>query len=127
MNDFETRLAEVHLRGAPPEWRGDILRAARAAETANLPQPLWWRGLFSVPKLALAALWLLIGVLRISTPRDVTPTALATTIPISPDMLRAGLQMEASLFAELRGPKPLSPPPKSPNGAMIAGERRRFV
>ena len=127
MSDFESRLAQIPLRPAPPQWRGEILRAARAVNAPDIPRHPRWRELFSFPKLALGGLWIAIAILRLSTPNDPGREIFVRTAPISLEVLRNQLQIQANLMAELGQPKPPTPLPQSPHGAMIAGDRRRFV
>lgn len=117
MNEFEQHLSRQPLRPIPPEWRKEILAAANEAPTVRhvslatrrswlstlnhqlstvfWPHPKAWAGL--------AAVWVLIFVLNIST-RETAPKQVAKSAPPSPEML-AELRKQQRMFAELVGPR----------------------
>ncbi|MCX6894848.1 MAG: hypothetical protein NTZ16_04975 [Verrucomicrobia bacterium] len=125
MNDnFEQRLRRQPLRTIPPEWRADILHAARAADhpaPTHRPQPIpAFSFQFSFRWGALAAVWLVIFALNYAA-RDTAPVVTAKSAPPSPQMLLA-LRQQQKLLAELIDPpapsdadkpKPISPRPRS--------------
>ena len=126
MNDFETQLAQVPLRSVPREWRGDILRAARAA--AATPTP-WWHSLVRLPKLALATSWVVIGILHFSMPDDPARGETASGGPVSLAMWQAHHCLTTELLTEASESAPPAPAALStgPHGAMILREHRRFA
>jgi hypothetical protein len=76
MNEFEKQLASQPLKSVPTEWRAQILKKATAQQTRDVPatesRPLWWLRelLWPYPQAwgALAAVWFVIAVFRITTP-----------------------------------------------------------
>ena len=80
MNEFEKQLANQPLKSVPPEWRRQILNAARAQATREVPasaaQPLTWLRelLWPNPRAwgALAAVWIVIAAFRFTTPGAAT-------------------------------------------------------
>ena len=78
MNEFEKQLASQPLKSVPPEWRGQILREARAQVSRDVPAShsrSWLRELFwPAPQAwgALAAVWIVIAVFRFTTPGAAT-------------------------------------------------------
>jgi len=123
MNDeteqFERRLSQQPLRSVPTAWRGEILAAARAAQTTCHPSPvtsplqpsrpssilhllsslLWphpkaWAGL--------AAVWIFILAVNVSM-RDSSPKMAEKSAPPSPEVI-VELRKQQRLFAELVGP-----------------------
>jgi hypothetical protein len=135
MNEFETRLSQISLRGARPEWRDEILREVRAAQADRAAQTSCaqsavaapWKRFFTLPRLALAAAWMLIAILRCSIPENPSMRAGIPAAHISLEQMKAHLLLDASCFAELAVPAPSAPRPKSPHGAMAIVERRRFA
>ena len=135
-DNFESRLQRQPLRQAPPEWRAEILAAARAVASEHAtrntqqasplsalrdqlvallwPRPLAWAGL--------AAIWLLILGLNASTPAPTTRLA-RRTAPPSPQVFMA-FQEQARLLAELIGPRdiPAAVKPRT-GGARPRSER----
>src|SRR4051794_13461284 len=77
MKDFESQLSELPTRSAPANWRADILRNARAAAPEAHVAP-WWRSWLTPQPIALAAAWLVIAFLALSTPEESTPPPPAT-------------------------------------------------
>ncbi len=83
-DQFERRLSRQPLRQVPPDWRADILAAARAGQTSRRPSPVtrhsWLSTLNSQlstifwphPKAwaGLAAVWIAIIALNLSTHDD---------------------------------------------------------
>ena len=72
-DDFEERLRRQPLRPIPPEWRAEILEAARAVASPNrqpAPAPWWLEWLWPCPQAwaGLAAVWMLILTLQFQTP-----------------------------------------------------------
>ena len=62
-DDFENQLRRTTFRPAPEAWRGEILRAARAAAPAKTEPRGWWRELlWPCPRAwaGLAAAWVVI-------------------------------------------------------------------
>lgn len=129
MNDkdqFELRLQGRPLRPVPPDWREEILRAARAAATGPAPvakdywsaAAAWLRSLLWPHPRAwagLSALWLVILGLNLAG-REPSPQALAgSAAPPSPQM-RELLRQQEQLLAELVGPprRPKADRPKPP-------------
>ena len=122
MNDFEKQLQRQPLRTLPPEWRGEILRAAVPApapprrlisnfkfQISNLlwPCPQAWAGL--------AAAWLVILGLNFTSRTSPSPglTAAKADFPLSPQVL-ALLREQRALYSELLGRLEASPPPAPP-------------
>lgn len=62
-DDFEKQLRRTPIRPAPEAWRGEILKAARAAAPAKTEPRVWWRELlWPCPRAwaGLAAAWVVI-------------------------------------------------------------------
>jgi hypothetical protein len=115
-NQFESRLSRQPLRQIPPTWRAEILAAARTAQatphesrvthhswlstinhqlsTLFWPHPKAWAGL--------AAAWVLILGLNVSTRDDSGSRVTAKTAPPSPEMM-VELRKQQRMFAELVG------------------------
>jgi hypothetical protein len=130
-DDFEKRLQHQPVRQVPPEWRAEILSAARQASlpphashpsllstlssqlSALLwPRPIAWAGL--------AAVWLVIVGLNATAP-EASSRMVRRASPLSPQAFVA-LQEQARLLAELIGareatvaerPRPVLPRPRS--------------
>ena len=138
--DFEKRLQRQPLRQIPSEWRAEILSAARQASLAQhaprttqhahrpasllstihhqlstllWPHPVAWAGL--------AAVWLVILGLGYAMREPAPRAEVRYAAPPSPEM-RAMLQPQAQLLAELVGPlekpqaqrpRPAAPQPRS--------------
>ena len=66
MDDFEEFLTNQPLRAAPPQWRGEILAAARQPAARATLAPWWRTWLWPSPYAwgALAAVWVAIFVLN---------------------------------------------------------------
>jgi hypothetical protein len=114
-DDFEQRLQREPVRQIPPDWRREILTAARAAQapvhasrmthhswlstvhhqlSALLwPQPKAWAGL--------AAVWVVIFAVNFSM-RDAAPMMAGKTAPPSPEVM-VELKKQQRMFAELVG------------------------
>ncbi|HWH70732.1 MAG TPA: hypothetical protein VNT26_15185, partial [Candidatus Sulfotelmatobacter sp.] len=124
------------LRSLPPDWRAEILRAARQAApqrpSVNVSRPSRFAALNSLlaswlwphPKAwaGLAAVWVVILGLNFATREPSGPELMARQAgPPSPQM-RELLQQQEQLLAELVGPiekpqasrsQPVAPPPRS--------------
>lgn len=137
MNDLETILSRIPPRPVPSPWRAEILRAARAVapelacnlvgQDAQLTDgrqnacpttttPAWWRRWISPQRLGFAAAWLIIAILRASTPDGDTAPSPATVA-----QFEERVSMQWTLIAELLHPPAPSPQPRSPapHGAML--------
>lgn len=127
-DDFEQRLQRQPLRSLPSEWRAEILRKAQQAvplDTSNLcplPSPWWREWLWPCPQAwaGLAAAWMIIVGLHLSTPD--AASASAVRVQTSPVQLRQAIQEKLQLLAELNPPgeasfaeppKPYRPKPRS--------------
>ena len=83
MNEFENQLARQPLKSVPTEWRAQILRDARAQMSQDVSDSgsrslSWLRELFwPCPRAwgALAAVWIVIAVFKITTPGAATANA----------------------------------------------------
>ena len=142
-DDFEKRLQRQPLRQIPPEWRQEILSAARHASSPHhasrishhvpaspsllstihhqlstllWPQPRAWAGL--------AAAWLIILGINLTT-RDASTAVTRHASPVSPQVFMAFHEQER-LLAELLGPRetPVAERPK-PSPARPRSERHR--
>jgi hypothetical protein len=137
-DDFEKRLQRQPLRQIPPEWRGEILEAARAASprlptldprqtgwlsTLNQqlsailwPNPKAWAGLMAV--------WIVILTLHFAVREEPESVAKKMTPP-SPEVI-AALKEQGRFFAELIGSSEASDA-DSPKPATLQphSERRR--
>jgi len=119
-DDFESRLQRQPLRPIPPEWRAEILAAARAAQVpyhsspvTRHPQPSWpYSILYSLSSLlwphpkawaGLAAVWIFILAVNFSI-RDSAPRRAEKSAPTTPEVL-VELRQQQRLFAELVGPR----------------------
>lgn len=113
MNEFEQKLQRQPMKTVPPEWRAEILAAARAAQAVQpaatvesrsfvstlnrqlaallWPHPVAWAGL--------AAIWIFIATLNFSL-RDQAPRLADKAIPPSPEVM-AELKKQQRMFAEL--------------------------
>jgi hypothetical protein len=124
MNDeteqFEQRLSCQPLRPVPGDWRGEILSAARDAQTSRhlspvarhswlstinhqlstlfWPHPKAWAGL--------AAVWIFILAVNFSM-RDSSPRLAEKSAPPSPEVI-VELKKQQRMFAELVGPREAS-------------------
>lgn len=141
-DDFDTRLSRQPLKEIPAAWRADILFEAREAQVAHhasrithhsflstlnqqlstllWPHPKAWAGL--------AAVWICISVLNLST-HDSSPKLAAKSAPPSPEVM-VELKKQQRLFAELVGaneppdadrPKIFSPKPRSERMEILVG------
>ena len=115
MSDFESELSRTPLRGVPPDWRGNILRAARAA--AEPPPSPWWRRWIAPQPLALAAAWGIIIALQVATPKESARplTNLAEA--------KAQLHAQQTLLAELLQ-SPAPPPAQRPRQGVMVPRRK---
>jgi len=116
-DEFEQKLSRQPLRQVPPEWRADILAAAREAQASRHPSPVthhsWLSTLNSQlstvfwphPKAwaCLAAVWIFIFAVNFSL-RDTSPCVAEKSAPPSPEVI-VELKSQQRLFAELMGPR----------------------
>lgn len=111
MNDFEQELARQPLRRLPPEWRNELLAAAREVEPAAPPAP-WWHGLLGWQPAALAAGWTIAAAFYFATPAQPHPSPGG----ISPTAWQARAEAVRFLMAEQFPPVPqsLPRPPRPP-------------
>jgi hypothetical protein len=110
---FEQRLQRVTPRQAPPEWRNEILSAARAAAASrtaeiNESHSAWTalRGLFWPHPVAwggLAAAWIVIFALNFAA-REPGQVQIARQAPPPSPQMRQLLQEQEQLLAELISP-----------------------
>jgi hypothetical protein len=103
MNDFEHLLKHQPLRGLPPEWRAEILNAARRREPVEKPaQTPWWLAwLWSSPVAwaCVACAWVvIIGLNVASRPTAVETVALTSR---SPQEIEMALIQQRQLVQEL--------------------------
>lgn len=114
-DDFESRLQSQPMRPIPPDWRAEILAAARDAQPApraSRPAPQAW--LLTInhqlstffwphPKAwaVLAAVWIVILAMNFSM-RDPVPRVAEKSVPPSPEVI-VELKKQQLLFAELVG------------------------
>lgn len=131
-DDFEQHLKRTPLTPLPPEWKRDILAAARAArETAAVtphrvaddPADLreavagWWRRLRS-PWSLLAAGWVVVVTLHAASARlEVRPAPASTVAEVRSSrssILLAARQHRAEVLALVNADEPadLEPPPE---------------
>ena len=121
MDQFEQRLRRQPVKKVPADWRADILRAAQVVqprEEAAASEPLrrssnWYSiigrelmlSLWPNSKVwaGLAAVWVLIAALNLST-RDSSPapTLAEKPLPATPERI-AELKQQQRMFAELAG------------------------
>lgn len=116
MEQFEQRLRRQPVKQVPGDWRAEILAQAKAAQpthhasriahssllstinhhlsTLLWPHPVAWAGL--------AAVWLLVFAINLSTHSSTVMLATATPKP-APEILVA-LTEQHKLYAELMGP-----------------------
>lgn len=145
MNDqdpFEKRLGSQPGRLVPPEWRDEILCAARASAPAAAPvaRPearaggLSWSARFNARVSALlwphpaawgglAAAWVLVIGLQLADREPVTQVRAQTVVPVSGE-IRKLLREQEQLFAELAGP-PERPVIDRPKPAVPSPQSRR--
>ena len=119
MSDFESELAKTPLRGAPADWRAEILRAARAV-APEAATPPWWRRWLAPQPLTLAAAWLVIATLWLATPAN-------SETPRRADMtqMKAQVRAQRELLAELL--RPAAPVPAAPSQQGATGPRRKHL
>ena len=141
-DDFESRLQRQPLRQIPPDWRAEILAAAREAQAPHhaprstrqsflttishqlstffWPHPKAWGGL--------AAAWIFIFVLHFSA-RETSPMLAKKSAPPSPEVM-VELKKQQRMFAELVGsyepavadqPRIFSPKPRSERAEVLVG------
>jgi hypothetical protein len=119
MSDFESDLAKTPMRGNPPEWRGEILHAARAA-VAETAAPPWWRWWVTPQRFTLGTAWLIIVVLRFATPAE----PMATPSP-NIAQIQAQIRAQQKLLAELLQPAAPAPARVDQQGATVS--RRKHL
>jgi hypothetical protein len=98
MNDLEDQFRAQPLRPLPPAWRAEILNAA-CPESGNpgvSPVALMFRFIPKPVALPLAAAWVIIAILRVSTPAS-QPSSIATMIAESPPASDSGDQLDDAL------------------------------
>src|SRR5580658_5611090 len=97
--DFEERLRRQSVRPVPAQWRGEILRAARAQPAASSG---WREWLWPCPQAwgGLAAAWGIIFLLTVTAPDD---PAVAGPPGASTRQAFAMLQREVEIIAQLSG------------------------
>lgn len=112
MDQFESRLGRQPLRPIPPEWRTQVLAAARSASrptprasflatfnrqlaTLLWPHPKAWAGL--------AVVWIFILALNLSQ-REPSPRMAEKSAPPSPAMM-VELRKQQLMLAKLIGPR----------------------
>lgn len=140
-DEFEQKLSRQPMREIPSAWRGDILTAARAAQTSGHSSPVarhsWLTTLntqlaaflwpHSKAWAGLAAVWIFIFALNFSS-GDSSPSIAKKPSPPSPEVI-VELKKQQRMFAELVGsygtvdadrPKILSPKPRSGRGEFMA-------
>lgn len=122
MNDLESRLANLPVRSAPAEWRMQILQAAQAARPPERVAP-WWERWLTLPRLALAAAWLLILGLWLSTPGE-SGRGASTTPAGLPELWVARQQMVARFLNQTPAPEAR---PHFPQGAIVARRPDQYV
>ena len=115
MSDFESDLAKTPLRGAPAEWRGEILRAAHAL-SAEPALPTWWRCWLAPQPLTLTAAWIIIILLQVATPKESAAPCMTSL-----SQIQAEIRAQQKLLAELLPP----PAPAAPPGQQGAALARR--
>lgn len=141
LDQFEEHLRRRPLRPIPADWREGILSAAHEAVKPSATPPATPRRLFSSfksqianlfwpsPKAwaALGAAWLLVVVFSLAAREPALP-ALARTVPPPSPQLRALLQEQERLLAELVGPveKPAADRPKPTVFPPHSQRRERF-
>jgi hypothetical protein len=134
-DDLERRLESQSLRRLPPEWRGEILTAARAAArprsaTLDFRAPSWWRRVFwpnPVAWAGVAAAWVAILILNHAGRWEpLTPSA-GVHSP-SPGLVLALIEHRRQLNELLEVPAAESAPapapaPPAPRGALARTNR----
>jgi hypothetical protein len=122
LEQFEQRLRRQPLTSVPPEWRAEILAAARARQPQSAcrtapassaraafrdrlaawlwPHPKAWAGV--------AAVWIVIAILQFSLRDEPAVRLAARPAPPSPELV-AELRQQQKMFAELMGPAEVSP------------------
>ncbi len=119
-DDFERRLARQPLRTPPPEWRGEILRNARAAispvkEREMTPASSWWRQLlWPCPQawVGLAAAWAIVAGLNWLAQDETAPPS--DRVAQTSAEVRIVLAEQRRLWKELLGEVPPSREPALP-------------
>jgi hypothetical protein len=103
MNDFEHLLKRQPLRELPPEWRGEILSAARqnAPEEKTSQTPWWLAWLWPSPVAwaCVACAWLVIIGLNFASRPPVYKTAVLASV--SPQEIEMALVQQRQLVQEL--------------------------
>jgi hypothetical protein len=115
MNDFEHLLKRQPPRQLPPEWRGEILNAARQREPVEKPpQTPWWLAWLWPSPVAwacVACAWLvIIGLNLASQPPNGKTAALVSR---SPQEIEMALIQQRQLVQQLfqSEAEPAEPPP----------------
>ena len=116
MNDFEHLLQRRQLRRVPPEWRGEILNAARQSKPEDQPSQLpWWLGWLRPSPIAwagVACAWLL--VLGLNVASRPSASEIAGFPPVSMEGIATALLQQRQLVQELSRSEnePATPPRK---------------
>jgi hypothetical protein len=114
---FEQRLSRQPMKNLPPAWRGEILAAARDAQSSRHASPVTRHGWLSTishqlsallwphPKAwaGLAAVWIFIFAVNFSM-RDSAPRLTEKSAPPAPEVI-VQLRQQQRLFAELIDPR----------------------
>ena len=119
MDEFEQQLKRQPLRAIPPEWRGEILRAARpqpATQNTQLPWQWLREWLWPAPEAwaSLAAIWLLTLILQLASSQTSSVTVAADASVTKPmQELKLAFQERQRLLNEFLE-WPVSAPPPEP-------------
>ena len=134
-DQFEHKLRSQAFRAVPPQWRGEILGAARSEmgeETTAGTQPCQQRSLLEglrallwphpVAWAGLASIWLLIAGLNLSLSDQPLGVASAPMAEAQPPELRKLLAEQDRLLAELLGESalPMQPVDARPRSSRIS-------
>jgi hypothetical protein len=111
-DDFEKRLQRQPLQEIPHEWRAEILQqaSARCRSSTLDPQPSFFSALlWPHPKAwaGLAAMWVMIFVLRFASPDNLPK--MAQTTPSSSQTIAVNLKEQQQILAELMGTSSANP------------------
>ena len=120
-SDFEEYLRGQSFRPIPAQWRGEILRAARAQPAAA---PWWREWLWPCPAAwaGLAAAWGIIFLLSATSPEE--PAEARQAVP-APGWAFAMLRQETEIIAQLSGSEENRPALPPQPAALKPHSRRR--